>query len=729
MIPLACLALLLLSTTATADRWNRFDGTVPPGLTERGIEPDEMIRSGLLSIAHYGADPTGEADATAAIQQALFEARDYGYVVYVPSGTYRLTDTLSINMVAHFRERAQKWAPIVNTANAIIGQTDGPRPVFRLDDNASAFSEPANPKPMVDIWQHNTPEVDLALRERHFGQSWGFHQTFRNINLDLGHGNRGAVGISINGAQGSSLEDVEIQARDGYAGVWSIPGRSMGAVNVTVRGGQYGIYLHRNNQSILVGCKLIGQSKLALRVSYNMTPQTLVGFHIEKESGPILQLSRGGNQAGENFAFYDGTIVITGDSDRPIIDNRAGKSLYLRNVYVRGAKTVVDSPDPLTVDDADGWQRLEEYAYADRGGDHPAFMLIDGEQSQRTISRVSPAGAPPDDLISQHTWEKLPSFKDDDTVSVKDSSFGAKGDGKTDDTAAIQKAIDTHEKVFLPAGMYAISQPLRLRKDTKLFGLALKNTAIVQADSWKPTQEVAMITTPSSKESTAYLADFMFRSQIVELEHDYVTMLDWKLGGDAMVRMIRWHYMDWLPKAPGNWDANPISHVRFSGDAGGRWYMIDALRGHSQRVRHPDIRLVTFENTKQPITFYGLNLEHNEGDTHLEAIDSANIRIFAVKVENREKPIMTFRNCENVFFSSNGGHARMGEGEAAYNVIDSKNVVLSMIFGGADGKRGYNPEGYVVRHQDSDHQHRISQQYNCALFKTGTFDDSVFHRP
>ena len=42
-----------------------------------------------------------------------------------------------------------------------------------------------------------------------------------------------------------------------------------------------------------------------------------------------------------------------------------------------------------------------------------------------------------------------------DTVSVKD--FGAVGDGVTDDTAAIQAAIDTQKSVYVPAGTYRLS--------------------------------------------------------------------------------------------------------------------------------------------------------------------------------------------------------------------------------------------------------------------------------
>lgn len=45
-------------------------------------------------------------------------------------------------------------------------------------------------------------------------------------------------------------------------------------------------------------------------------------------------------------------------------------------------------------------------------------------------------------------------------VSVKD--FGATGDGETDDTKAIQKAISSEGTVFFPAGNYVISEPIMI---------------------------------------------------------------------------------------------------------------------------------------------------------------------------------------------------------------------------------------------------------------------------
>lgn len=47
-------------------------------------------------------------------------------------------------------------------------------------------------------------------------------------------------------------------------------------------------------------------------------------------------------------------------------------------------------------------------------------------------------------------------------VNVK--QFGAKGDGVTDDTQAIQVAIDSSNNIFIPAGVYNISKPLVIIK-------------------------------------------------------------------------------------------------------------------------------------------------------------------------------------------------------------------------------------------------------------------------
>jgi len=72
-----------------------------------------------------------------------------------------------------------------------------------------------------------------------------------------------------------------------------------------------------------------------------------------------------------------------------------------------------------------------------------------------------------------------------ETVSVKD--FGAVGDGVTDDTAAIQAAIDAvfaagGGDIFLPAGVYLVSAMLEMRNEVSLRGIGDESQILVNTD-------------------------------------------------------------------------------------------------------------------------------------------------------------------------------------------------------------------------------------------------------
>ena len=55
--------------------------------------------SGYLSVTSYGADPTGVADSTQAIQNAVNAAESAGEGVWVPAGTYTVTSHIILNNV------------------------------------------------------------------------------------------------------------------------------------------------------------------------------------------------------------------------------------------------------------------------------------------------------------------------------------------------------------------------------------------------------------------------------------------------------------------------------------------------------------------------------------------------------------------------------------------------------------------------------------------------------
>jgi sugar lactone lactonase YvrE len=60
--------------------------------------------------------------------------------------------------------------------------------------------------------------------------------------------------------------------------------------------------------------------------------------------------------------------------------------------------------------------------------------------------------------------------------------LGVVGDGKADDTAALQRAIDSHRTVYLPLGIYKVSDTIRLGKNSVLVGLQPSLTQIALAD-------------------------------------------------------------------------------------------------------------------------------------------------------------------------------------------------------------------------------------------------------
>ncbi|MFB7747372.1 MULTISPECIES: discoidin domain-containing protein [unclassified Streptomyces] len=82
----------LPSTSATP--WAVVD------LADFELVPDPIARpAGSLSVTDYGADASGAADSTSAFQQAVDAGKAQGKAVYIPSGTFKLTDHVVVDQV------------------------------------------------------------------------------------------------------------------------------------------------------------------------------------------------------------------------------------------------------------------------------------------------------------------------------------------------------------------------------------------------------------------------------------------------------------------------------------------------------------------------------------------------------------------------------------------------------------------------------------------------------
>lgn len=132
-----------------------------------------------------------------------------------------------------------------------------------------------------------------------------------------------------------------MDATGAFVGFQDLPGRSWGAIDVKVEGGQYGLYLPSSVAPVVVGATLRHQTVAAIS-SRSIAPVTLVGFDIEKSTGPVLVTQEiGGVPASGTLSLVDRTIRLA--TPGAALDNSAERNLYLRDVWVHNASSVVRS--------------------------------------------------------------------------------------------------------------------------------------------------------------------------------------------------------------------------------------------------------------------------------------------------------------------------------------------------------------------------------------------------
>ncbi len=457
-----------------------------------------LAAQGILDVtkAPYSADPTGKRDATSALQRAIVDARDARLAAYLPAGAYTLSDTLECIQGVVERDHWD-WGPadpfVWNESYyfpcVIFGS--GPKTRLALAPKAPGFDNPRSPKPVIHYWARQESYIQKPPDPSQIQPNISFNQLVVALAIDLG-GNPGAVGINHQAAQGSAIQDVEIDARGAFAGIHKIPGSGGGLHGITVRGGRYGILARDDDTNwrgsmpvpTLSYMTLLGQTEAAI-VHEGRGTMNIVGALIE---------GAGITAHGLVNAPWYGSLNVIDSILRPgqgVCAVRSNHSVVLNNVYLDGAGEIacVEGHEPLRAA-GPGWTHVREYAggatvefpKALGGEKRPDAVYIDGERTGISLADTTRADAPPQGLREQHHWsERLPYWFDPRVANVRAAPYNARGDGKADDTEAIQKAIDAGEWVFLPKGEYMISRPLKRRIDHHRFGAALGGLRAGQA--------------------------------------------------------------------------------------------------------------------------------------------------------------------------------------------------------------------------------------------------------
>ncbi|WP_208403100.1 glycosyl hydrolase family 28-related protein [Paenibacillus sp. BK720] len=621
-----------------------------------GVNPSNAYAlDGLLDVtaAPYNADPTGAVDATAAIQNAVNDGFAYNMQVFFPAGTYKVSDTIE----AYIPHGQMTEARV---GNYLVGATTGSeRPVIKLKDNSVGFDDVNGPyatvdgshhiKPVIHFWRED--DVDLGTEK----PNESFDNVIRGIDFDLGL-NPGAVAIRHQSCEGSAIEDVYINATNAFAGIFDIIGSGGSITNIEVEGGKYGVYAENSQPAPLItGIKLEQQTEAA--IFYNgKSPLTVVGFHITKPAGPVITVGKqaDGTESSGNISLVDGSVRLsTLQSNATIIQN-TDRSVYLRNVYAINAGYIIrHSTDPssdlsVASGDQNAWINVGEYAY-DKGYTPNQTKLVDGSYVTGHTYPVSGpyytrSGGLPTDLISRHVWaggEKFTAFDQAGVINVKDAPYNAQGDGTTDDTAAIQSALNTGGKVFLPKGKYIISSSLILKSTSQLFGVSKTASVIAVSPTSTPAADTPIITTVNDANASPVLANVKLE---LPVQDQLYYAVDWKAGKNSIVKDI------WVKPADIQADAphNPsLKWVVVEGNGGGKWYNLLAIGRYGPKDNN--FRIQSVEGTTQPLIFYMFHSQYaRTGNNNPQAIikDSSNVTIFSAKFES------TTNNPDNQFSSA-----------------------------------------------------------------------------
>ncbi|MEN9402576.1 MAG: hypothetical protein RL091_1279, partial [Verrucomicrobiota bacterium] len=552
------------------------------------------------------------------------------------------------------------------------------------------------------------------------------NQKILSLDFELGAGNPGAVAIDHRSAEGSTIEDVSVQATGAFAGILNAPGSGGAMHAIRVTGGRYGLYLPGSQPSPLISDLTLRDQEEASIYYRARGALTVVGAEIR--GAPIRgELGAAAWDGGINV--IDSVISVRGDGPAIVTP----RSVVLDNVWFDRVATVAQIADhPPVAGNPAGWTHIARYLAGgivkspDFLGGQPRRdpLWIDGQERAAPLLQVGPATAPPAELLTRHRFPAPPDWFSADTANVRAAPWNAAGDGLQDDTAAIQGAIDAHDAVFLPKGIYRISRPLRLRAGTKLLGLTNLTSVITPlpgapafADPGHPQPLVETVDDPQARSMLA-----MVKLELPVLNPS-VYALRWRAGRDSVVRNIYPIRTTWHPDAPVV--GQPM--VVIEGGGGGRWYSQTLLGWWSQG---PDYRHLLIRGTREPLRFYHIDPLHARGEAVVELQDAENVDIYSMKAEGSYTAI-AMQDSRRVRLFGYSGNAAMRPGWPLFRLDRCSDIVFAGIYPQLGGvgyagalRVGYDPRSWLIL-RDGDRTIRGDQQF--VLYQTGTIQSPANH--
>ena len=361
------------------------------------------------------------------------EATEPAPTIYFPNGTYLVSDTVSYtlpNLQNHFIGQR----PIgfeLNRHIRIMGESrEGT--IIRLKDHCKGF-EFGQSRSVISFMQGERSNVAMS-------------NYIENLTIDTGIGNPGAVGLVFYANNNGAVRCVTIRSGD-PSGCGSI---GLGVLHEIVSG----CYV----RDVLVdgfdyGIKVTPTRNFTVFEDITVKNQRLYGMVVEQTITSIRNLNSENtvsgllvNGAAAHVVLTDAHFESCQKTHVPAIVLDLGCA-FLRNIETHGYSMAFSrfmgeeqAPDGV----------VEEYST------HATYHLYADKETRSLNLPVEPfPDARPVTDLSQ--W-------------VCAEEFGAKGDGVTDDTAALQAAMNSgYPVVYLQPGRYKISAPVVIPETVEHF--------------------------------------------------------------------------------------------------------------------------------------------------------------------------------------------------------------------------------------------------------------------
>jgi sugar lactone lactonase YvrE len=454
------LAIAVMCGALTAPLWGASYYTLRP-------DDPKAVYLGQTDPGVHGDGVGDDSDALQAAIDKVQETTGQG-IVFIQEGRYRISRTIFV------------WPGI-----RLIGYGAN-RPVFVLGENTPGYqsgmgymimftgARPRDPASMPPAMARRMrrPREPLAgivppnprIQDANPGT---FYSAMSNIDIEIKDGNPAAVGIRFHVAQHCYLAHIDFHTGSGLAGLHDIGNE---AEDLHFYGGQYGIMTRKPSpgwQFTLLDSTFEGQREAAIK---------------EHEAG--LTLIR------DQFKDVPAAITIDpGYSDELWLkdgrfENIPGPAVVISNE--KNARTeinlegIVCSHVPVFASFRESGNKVSGVGEIYKVKDFTHGLTYSGAGStpeikttyEAVVLNKLPEPVPSDIplLPAQDTWVNL-------------RSLGVKGDGVTDDTAAIQKAIADHRTIYIPSGRYIVTDTILLKPDTVLIGLSPTTTQFDLPDS------------------------------------------------------------------------------------------------------------------------------------------------------------------------------------------------------------------------------------------------------